>query len=100
MHPIGEYRNGDELRNGGDSCGSRFERQRPERAADGVLQRCEAAFYLGQAALLTGRREEAAKEFRAAASSEARGSFAKIAAQAELARLQKDKGPGVTAPSP
>ncbi len=70
------------------------------RTVDGTLQRCEAAFYLGQAALLNGKRAEAEKEFRAAAAADARGSFAKIAAQAELARLEKDKGPGAAAPSP
>ena len=68
--------------------------------ADGALQRCEAAFYLGQAALLNGKRDEAEKQFRAAASADIRGSFAKIAAQAELARIEKDKGPGAKAPSP
>jgi Flp pilus assembly protein TadD len=70
------------------------------RTAKDDLQRCEAAFYLGQAALLAGDVAAATREFQAAAAMPVHGSFARIGAQAELARLQKEKGPGAVAPSP
>ncbi|TAL01756.1 MAG: tetratricopeptide repeat protein [Rhodospirillaceae bacterium] len=57
---------------------------------DHPLQQCEAAYYLGQAALARRDRAEAMRQFATATSTDARGSFAFIGAKIELAKLHKN----------